>query len=163
MGTRITLLFQKPGLWGVRGKGRHAGPGQPQKLTAHAHLPSTPASRPGLCTFQKERSERREGAGAGAKAPGAAPLTLSEDGRLRRARWRLPCKKGHAESRGAEQERTREGRQSGRGRQSAGGEREREKVNRGSEHTHPAAMGSNGAAGWENCVPGPRAQDPGDG
>ena len=44
-----------------------------------------------------------------------------------------------------------------------GGEREREKVNRGSERTHPAAMGSNGAAGWENCVPDPRAQDPGDG
>lgn len=124
VGTRTTLLFQKPRLWGVGGKGRHAGPGQPQKLTAHAHLPSP--GRPGLCTFQKERSERREGAGAGAKAPGAAPLTLSEDGRLRRARWRLPCKKGHAESRGAEQERTREGRQSRREGQSAGG-RERER------------------------------------
>ena len=106
MGTRITLLLQKPGLLGSGGRGRHAGPGQSQKLTAHVHLPSHPASRPGLCTFQKERSERREGAGAGAKAPGAAPLTLSEDGRLRRARWRLPCKKGHAESRGAEQERS---------------------------------------------------------
>lgn len=130
MGTRITLLLQKPGLLGSGGRGRHAGPGQSQKLTAHVHLPSHPASRPGLCTFQKERSERREGAGAGAKAPGAAPLTLSEDGRLRRARWRLPCKKGHAESRGAEQERrTGAGRQSQRGGQNAG--REREKVNGG--------------------------------
>lgn len=65
-----------------------------------SHLPSRPASPPGLCTFQKERrNERREGAGAGAKASRAAPLTLSEDGRLRWARWRLPCKKGHAESR----------------------------------------------------------------
>lgn len=65
----------------------------------HIFAPLPPASPPGPCTFQEERrNERREGAGA--KAPSAAPLTLSEDGRLRWARWRLPCKKGHAESRG---------------------------------------------------------------
>jgi hypothetical protein len=53
---------------GVEQGGRHAGPGQQQKLTAHSHSPPIqPAAI--ACTFQEERrSERRERAGAGAKA-----------------------------------------------------------------------------------------------
>lgn len=64
------------------------------KSSQHTPAPLPPSRLRGLCTFQEERrKERREGPGAGAKAPRAAPLTLSEDGRLRWARWRLPCRK----------------------------------------------------------------------
>lgn len=127
VGTRITLLFQKPGLWGV-GRGRHAGLVSLRSFIAHAPPPSHPASRPGLCTFQKKRSERREGAGAGAKAPGAAPLTLSEDGRLRSGEVEAPLQERPCgEQRGRAGEEDRGGETEPEGGQNAG--REREKVN----------------------------------
>lgn len=50
----------------------------------------------------------------GAKVPRAAPLTLSEDGRLRWARWRLPCRRAmqRVEGSRAKQREDRGGRQS---------------------------------------------------
>lgn len=114
-------------LRGGVGRGKHAGPA---KAHSTHPLPLPRSQSPGLCTFQDERrNDRREGAGA--KAPRAAPLTLSEDGRLRWARWRLPCRKGHAESREGEEQNRGQGRKKSQTRgQSV--ERERESaVNRG--------------------------------